>query len=503
MRRNVSNPLPWFLLGAAAFLYLKLFLLPSTPVLIGGDQSFFVSNATRMLRGELIYRDFFQFTPPGTDLVYLSLFKAFGARAWVPNLVVILLGVGLTWVTTAISKSVLQGPSAFLPGLLFLTLVYNGMPVGTHHWFSTLAVMAGVIPVMAHRTHFRLAAAGALFGLASFFTQTRGAMALLALLVFLAWEHSEEKQGSISLPKGALSLSVSYALTIAALSSYYVLKVGLNRLVYCQVVYVIKQLPGYAGYFEGLPAVPPWHNLLKSGVFVAVHAFLPLAYVLFLFRYRRGHGKVAEPWDRLVLVSLVGFFLFLEVAPGPSCLRLYGVFAPALIILIWLKSGPSKLSQACRGWLWATGLAVVVAGSWSAQRRWRAYLDLPSGRTAIPTPAAYERLHWLLYHTRPSDYAFEADGPDIYFPLDLRNPTYVYDLYRMTLDSAPSKEAQVVLEPLKRHHVRYILWTASLDTQDLLNGQSDHLAPMRASLSAHYHVVKTFADGDQVWERKE
>jgi len=31
----------------------------------------------------------------------------------------------------------------------------------------------------------------------------------------------------------------------------------------------------------------------------------------------------------------------------------------------------------------------------------------------------------------------------------------------------------------------------------------DHLGPLRAYLGAHYHVVKTFENGEQIWKRRE
>lgn len=48
------------------YLYLNLFSLSNTPFLLEGDQTFFWTYAMRMLQEERVYRDFFQFTPPGT-----------------------------------------------------------------------------------------------------------------------------------------------------------------------------------------------------------------------------------------------------------------------------------------------------------------------------------------------------------------------------------------------------------------------------------------------------
>jgi len=58
--------------SVSVYLYLTLFLLPRTPVLLSGDQLSFWMDGQRILHGELLYRDFFQFTPPGTKLVYFG-----------------------------------------------------------------------------------------------------------------------------------------------------------------------------------------------------------------------------------------------------------------------------------------------------------------------------------------------------------------------------------------------------------------------------------------------
>ena len=62
-----------------------------------------------MSEGQVIYRDFFELTFPGTQLVYLALFKTLGIRAWIPGALLLLFGVGLTWLSIVISKQVMTG----------------------------------------------------------------------------------------------------------------------------------------------------------------------------------------------------------------------------------------------------------------------------------------------------------------------------------------------------------------------------------------------------------
>ena len=61
---------PFFLGCTVVYLYLQQFALPWTPILPSGDSTVFLAEAQRMLRGEMPYRDFFQFLTPGIDFAY-------------------------------------------------------------------------------------------------------------------------------------------------------------------------------------------------------------------------------------------------------------------------------------------------------------------------------------------------------------------------------------------------------------------------------------------------
>jgi len=88
----------------AAYLYLNLFLLPGTPILLNGDQVYFWMDGQRILTGDLPYRDFFQFTAPGTDFFYWAVFRIFGARIWVLNGIVLLLGIALSCIASVLLR---------------------------------------------------------------------------------------------------------------------------------------------------------------------------------------------------------------------------------------------------------------------------------------------------------------------------------------------------------------------------------------------------------------
>src|SRR5579863_2892150 len=126
------------LILSAVFLYLQTFILPDVPRIANGDQGIHLSLAARMFDGEFIYRDYDHFPLPGTDVLYLGLFKVFGVRAWIAPAMLIVIGVALSWLSFEISKRLMTGAVVFLPGLLFLVLPFTGFLDATHHWYSTL-----------------------------------------------------------------------------------------------------------------------------------------------------------------------------------------------------------------------------------------------------------------------------------------------------------------------------------------------------------------------------
>ena len=104
----------WVIAGSGVYLYLSLFTLRGVPFLLSGDQVFYWMDSVRMMAGERIYRDFFKFTPPGTDMTYLGAFQLFGLHLWVPNLIVLVLGVLLCWVCFSIAGLFLRRSEALL-----------------------------------------------------------------------------------------------------------------------------------------------------------------------------------------------------------------------------------------------------------------------------------------------------------------------------------------------------------------------------------------------------
>ena len=112
-----------FLLAALGYLYRFLFIVPFLPVENNGiaDSLLYLAPGQRMLEGDLIYRDVFEYLTPGTALVNFFMFKLFGLRLWIPDLLALLLGLGIIWLGVVISRKMMRPGLTLLPSALFST----------------------------------------------------------------------------------------------------------------------------------------------------------------------------------------------------------------------------------------------------------------------------------------------------------------------------------------------------------------------------------------------
>ncbi len=509
--RVFDTPTLLFLIAAFVFLYTFLFVPPFIPISYNGDGMFFLPAGQRMYEGEMIYRDFFEFVTPGTALVYLLLFKLFGLRPWIPNLLSLLLGLALAGLGVVIAKKMMRASLTFLPSAIFLVAAREFLCEPTHHWFSLLATTAAIAPLLDRRTPARIAAAGFFCGLTSCFTQTRGVAVVVGFGVFLWWESRRRQEAGRELLKKEGWLVTSFLATLIAVNAYFIWKAGPARFLWCTVVYVLKYYPKMADvatfrvFWYNFPGFVPLgrflHWFLADWVFL--HAIIPLVFILFFARYRRDSGKESvEFWQRPMLVAMVGAFLLLSIAPSPASIRIAASALPGTILLAWLIDSPRKLARTLAA---AIAIVVLLLALHAVVRKrpipnWN--LTTPQGKLAITELSDYEEYTWVQQHTRPSEYFFEAVGSDMYFRLDLRNPTPVP--YITNCGFTTTGQVAEVIQGLEKHKVRYLLWEhTDLDAVPDWEDPSDaHLGPIFDYIHSHYQAVKVFTNADEIWERK-
>jgi hypothetical protein len=498
------------LLGTAGWLYCTAFALPGTPIFQGDSSPIFLHEAVRMLHGEVIYKNFFEPLLPATQFFYLGLFKLIGVRSWIPDLMLIFLGTGLAWALVALAKPILEGKLVYLPSILLLGFAFTTEPDATHHWYSTLLVLVALVVIIEERSRKSLAVAGALAGVATLFTPTRGPAAILGITLFLFWERSQKGQSWLHLIQAQASLWLPFLVTTLTAIVCLIEKAGFHRFFYCTVTFLFKYYPLWFWntprvYLTEVPSVPWPLELPAVGVWLSVHMLLPLVYLLFLVRWwQAARIHPGEPWDRLMLLASVGLCLFLSISTSPSWLRLCSVSPPALVLLAWLVRSSGGICAVLRRLLWGVGAALMVAQPTMAQTGWRADLRTPIGREAFLDPEVYGKFRWVAKHTRPGDFFYQASDCNLYYLLDVRNPTQVPFL--TASGYTPPGQVQDVVADLGRSRPRYVLWSVWLDVPypgNFATFDGARLSPVREYLRTHYHLAWNFGEPDyeQVWER--
>ena len=499
----------WFvflmLLGISGYLYLNLFRLPSVPILLSGDQTYFWMNGQRMLQGQRPYLDFFQFTPPGADIFYFALFKVFGPRIWPLNFAVLALGVMLCWVCFIIADQIMGRHLALLSTLLFLVLVYTRLLNATHHYFSVLSIMCATAILMPEASARRLAIAGTLLGVASWFTQTHGAVAFLAFTFFLGWEQDRNHRSWQRFWKAEGILLLGFTIALLTLNAPFIASVGVKELWYCQITYVGKvmvHLPETR--LLGIPQYSNWRTLPLFFVIgeysrhLFIYGMLPTVYLLVLMRCRRKQFLPSHCCREVVLLGLVGSFLLGELIFSLNWLRVYAVSMAGIVLFIWVISTSARLRRSGLISIWALVVLLGVLQPWFTQHRNYTAAELPAGRSAIE-PSDSEKLTWGKEHTTPGDLLFQASSPGMYIPLGLRNPVF--------LDTASTMfNAQWVertIQQLEAKQVHYIIWAERLDYPvNPRRPTTINIVPLRTYLHTRYQLTKRFQDGDEVWERR-
>ncbi len=482
-------------------------MFPAVPVAPANDAALYMENAVRMLHGEVIYRDFFQFTPPGTECVYWFLFRIFGIRAWIGDAVLVLLGTGLAWLSLAISRKILKGRMAFLPGVLFLTFMFRGVPDAKETWFGMLAVIAALALALEGQSLPRLAGVGALCGLAGWFSQTDGLAGLLAILAFLVWQGRNAPTAGKTRLHPTIVVAGVFVGTLIALNAYFAWMAGLGRFLYCTILFGSKyysadvQANSLAAYFSVviLPRLHPWWRLSALVPYLFVHLLVPLVYLLFVAAWwRQKNSLPGASRGALMLINFFGVFLFLSIASAPIVYHLYAVALPGLMLLVWLGTTWGKFGRVFLSLLWLAGILSAIETVTYRQVRWRGYLESPVGRMAILDPGTFEECKWVQRHIKPGWTLYEGGSHTLYFVLGLPHPAPVP--FITGTDYTRPEQVQELIEALKTRPVQFFFWQADLDVSGAPASQN-HLVPLRRYLRSNFHAVRTFKDFDEVWER--
>ena len=164
------------------------------------DEGIVLEGAQRILRGEVLYRDFFSYFTPGSYYFLALLFKIFGSSFLVARTALVFFGGVYSTVAYLLAGRVCSRTSAiFAAGIVTLTTLAYRFEV-LHNWDSTLwaclAVYCAVRWLESPRWTWAFAT-GSLASVTCLFEQSKGAGLVLGLGVGLAAVAFLDRQKSL------------------------------------------------------------------------------------------------------------------------------------------------------------------------------------------------------------------------------------------------------------------------------------------------------------------
>lgn len=247
---------------AAGFLYLVTFrsgrlIFP----FLGGSNGVFFDEGARVLGGEVMYRDFFEFVMPGTAHLFAAVFALLGASTAALGAALVAQGALLAALAHGLASRVAGAPWRLIAPATFTVLVYAPYTLGDHKWpalacaFGSLLVLTG-----GPTTTNRAFAGGLLAGASAVFTQDMGLGLVAGALIGLALE----RVGSRSLLAAAAGGCVVPLLTLGC----FAWAAGPATVFYDCVTFPLTRYPEFRPFSIG--AAPPLRALPRELAQVAL-----------------------------------------------------------------------------------------------------------------------------------------------------------------------------------------------------------------------------------------
>jgi hypothetical protein len=205
-----------------------VFVFPFPP----GSSGVFFDEAWRIVNGEVMYRDFFEFVGPvRAHLDALALLLG-GPRITALGWSGVALGTALAVLAHALAARVAPPRWRLLAPAAMVALVYAPYTFGDHKWPALLFAAAGLLVLWRAQGGRGHATAGALLGTAVLCTQDLGAGALAGALGAVAW-----RRGAAA----ALAVLAGAAAPPLAAFAYFAARAGAAVVLYDWIVFPLTR----------------------------------------------------------------------------------------------------------------------------------------------------------------------------------------------------------------------------------------------------------------------
>lgn len=387
------------LVGAASALFLHLVLFRGvTPIFpfAAGSNGVFFDEGLRILNGEVMYRDFFEFLTPGTPYVNAAVIALFGPRIAAFGYLSVVIGATLAWLLHRLSARAVGPGYRLIPAVAFVVLVYAPFGLGNHKWPALAAGFGGLLLLLRSTSASASILSGALFGLSAVFTLDFGVGMTAGAVLYLLTDAVQGRRRAAAVVLGCL-LSTGLAM------SYFVAKAGLFTVIYDCLVFPLTRYRNENQFrvdlFDHLgPRTQAQLALCAAGIVSGV----------FFALVKRETDETTR------LLSFVGLGLIVATVHRPVTPAVAAIRCAPL--LIPLARGMELLGRSRPGPLrWGNlGLLTVLATgvTWGtvsliAQRQWMDPLTRETHRAGeVWVRSPLREVSWIETQTREGDAVF-------------------------------------------------------------------------------------------------
>lgn len=360
------------------------------------DEGTFLSQAARILNGEVLYRDLFGLTGPLSYYTLALAFKLFGISLATAHLV---LAVQIATITTLIffvARELGELEAAFAVAFIFLAMNVSDpqMMANNHRWDADTYAIAGVVAVWRRRPFI----GGFLLACSVWATPI---LAITAVTVcFAAWlirvspiRVASGGAAGAAIGVGALSAIGAFSGLMLDLLWAQENYSGVNRMHYGEII------GGYPALFEGTSSPVEW----------ALRAFIVFGITLPAWLPPLTGLLVASNRDRnLVYFFICGSAMIASVAPRFDIGHL--IFAAPLFYPI-----AARFLQRARWTMLPVGcVAFLFLFSAVVNRAALEFVDTPVGRLRTDGPTA-AMVRWVISNVKPGEKMFVYPYPPIFY----------------------------------------------------------------------------------------
>lgn len=454
------------------FAFSVLFLWPFRDfTILFADEGIILQGAQRILRGQVLYRDFFTFYTPGSYYWTALRFKIFGSSLFVGRAILLVYGGIFSVAIYMLARRVCSRGIAALTAYLVLVI---GLPyrfLVLHNWDSTvLAVLALYAAVRwAESSHRAWAlATGTLVSLTCFFEQSKGVGLVVGLgmgFLLIAWyaRHPSlfSRANLVALLAG---LTWPAVLTLVYFASQHSLYPMIEDWLWPLRNYSLANRIPYAYIplsFEGWETLYGSGSVLRRLFFISLTSpffvvpFLPAPALALLihvtYRMRREtFSSATNSYYILVCACGIGLVMGTVATGRPDVDHLLYVSPPLLLVVGWVLEGrlvrSSLLARAQPLFVvfflitfTAFGMIFLVSGPLNARQK------IETRRGPIKLPCCDAVIPYLQSRIPPGQKIFVYPyQPLYYFFTDTYSPTG-FDYLQLGMHT-PEQMAQTIAD---------------------------------------------------------